>query len=148
MSKTLKVRELNGPAYVCNASCDLPVDEVTEPADAHNVRTCDGQFIGDRQKWLAPGPAKHPDACSCAKQNTVCRHSAKPNGRYLPRVVPVVRPLIEKDLDDPTTQQYAQRQDDRQTVDGVHIVVVGTADALHPEKGREQPDRVACSIPP
>jgi hypothetical protein len=106
MPESLKVRELNGPADICNAPRDLSVDKITEPANAHNVCTSNGQFIGDRQEWFPPSPAKEPDAYSRAKENSMCRHSTDPNGCYLPEVVTVIRPLVEDDLDEPTTQQY------------------------------------------
>jgi hypothetical protein len=42
MPKRLKVRELNGPADVCNAPCDLSIDKIAKSANTHDVRAGDG----------------------------------------------------------------------------------------------------------
>lgn len=76
------------------------------------------------------------------------RHSADPDGCYVPKVVAVIRPFVKDNLDDPATQEHSQRKKDRHGVDTVQIVIEGAADALYPEEGAEQAYGIARPVPP
>ena len=94
----LQVRELDRPAHVRDRPRDLAVDEIGEPAEAHDPRGRDGELVCHGEEVQALPSAEDQRARGAAKQEAVGRHPAQPVEKDVPRVLPVIGPLVEEDL--------------------------------------------------
>src|SRR4030095_1103425 len=93
------VGKFHRPPDIGHTAENLAVDEIAEPADAHEERARNRQRVGDFEEMPAVPPAENPHAGNGAEQDAVRGHPAEPDRGNLSRMLPIRPPLVEKDFD-------------------------------------------------
>jgi hypothetical protein len=148
VAESVRIRKLHGPPHVGDAADDLTVDEIADPAHAHEERAGHHQRIGQEQERLLPKPCVESRRDGRTDEQPVGRHSAEPHGRYQRRVLTVERPFVERDLDGAAAGEDAGGEEDRESPDVAPRQTERPAVAHQEPQNVQEAERETKTVPP
>lgn len=99
MADADSIGELHAPPDAGGTAHDLSVDEIAKPAEAHQERSGDDQFVRQFEQRLVVRVSEDDQAERRAEEEAVRGHASEPVGGHHPGVVAIEGPLIEEHLD-------------------------------------------------
>src|SRR6266576_2294934 len=137
------------PRYARRPSVQLTVDKIPEAAEEQAGRAADSNEIGELQYRIAMAPGEernrngHPGNCAVEGK------PASPYRKYLRGMRCVLFPPVNKDIDDPSSDQHAGRQVPDQIVEvgASHSGATGRGASQHQPIAQRVTDHVHHAVP-